>query len=131
MDDMAVIVGLPRVYSNSPAGADRYGAAINDDFARAALYVEEQMPFAVCVRHHRAVHGIQADASERAMTHCNCFTHRTPIGAPSALVDRDYTGLNERGKLTHNRPKQCGYRRKADKNTPEKSQAARSRGDFG
>jgi hypothetical protein len=61
----------------------------------------------MCVRHHRAVHGIKADAPERAMEHGNSFTHRPPIGILLVLFGCDYIGLYLRGKWSQSRRAKC------------------------
>ena len=53
-------------------------AVIDHDFARRSLNVKDQMPFAVPVRDHGLVHGIQADTTEVAVKHGDGVTHIPP-----------------------------------------------------
>jgi hypothetical protein len=42
--------------------------------------MKQQVSFTMRVRHHRAIHGVEADAPECAMDHGHSFTHYPPIG---------------------------------------------------
>jgi hypothetical protein len=71
-----------------------YRAAVDIDFARRTLDVEEQVSFAMGVRHHRAVHGVEANTPERAVEHGHSFTHASSRPVFFILLyNQDYIAL--------------------------------------
>jgi hypothetical protein len=56
--------------------------------------MEQQVPFTVRMRHHRAIHGVKAGTSECAVDHGHSFTHSPPVGIRWMLLfNQDYIGL--------------------------------------
>jgi hypothetical protein len=98
---------LPWAYGDGLTRAQWNGASIDIDFGGAALDMEQQVPFAMGVRHHRAIHGVEADAAECAMEHGHSFTQTSSQGHSVDAIYHKYIRLRLRGKQPRVRCAKC------------------------